>query len=115
MLLRTHSHQALCMAARTDTSGDGELRTPRLQNQGKQPGEKRPQSCRYRSGCRCQHRPVLRALSKEPGIVLSNGLQGSFYQVAMLWVRSKSSNSRHAFLIGVQRDLEFFHLVLPQS
>jgi hypothetical protein len=104
MLLRTHSQQALCMAARADTSDDGKLWTPRLQKQGKQPGEERPQS-RSCSGRRCQHRPLLRALSKEPGIVLSNGLQGSFYQVATLWVRSKSGNSWHAFLIGVQRVL----------
>lgn len=54
-------------------------------------------------------------LSKWPGLVLSDGLQGSFYQVAMLWVLCKNGKSWHMFLIGVQRVLEFFYLVLPQS
>lgn len=57
-------------------------------------------------------RTTASVLSKWPGLVLSDGLQGSFYQVAMLWVLSK--NGWHMFLIGVQRVLEFF-LVLPQS
>lgn len=53
-------------------------------------------------------------LSKWPGLILSDGLQGSFYQVAILWVLSKNGESWHMFLIGVQRVLEFY-LVLPQS